>query len=128
MLHIVDFSDQWLGLLAVPWHEIIHIWNDRVRAFTLQTGSKSWSEICLRHHWNLAQYFATLPGHRWIKKALLSWQAGGGHRRIGRPKYCWDILTTNFCLLKNLPSWGIAAIDVALCRASLPEFLEFCRR
>ena len=44
----------------------------------------------------------------------------GGHRRIGRPKYCWDILTTIFCLLKNLPSWEIAAIDVALCRASLP--------
>ena len=55
---------------ALPWHEILHIWNERVRAFTSQTGSKSWSEICLRHHWNLAQYFATLPGHRWIKRVF----------------------------------------------------------
>ena len=41
---------------TLPWHEILHIWNERVRAFTPQTGSKSWSEMCLRHHWHLAQY------------------------------------------------------------------------
>ena len=47
--------------------------NKRVRAFTSQTGSKSWSEFCLKHHWNLAQNFATLPGRRWIKR-VLAWQ------------------------------------------------------
>ena len=67
-----------------PWHEIFHIWNERVRGFTSQTASKSWSEICLRHHWNVAQYFATLPVHRWIKRVMV-WHPQG-HRRIGRPK------------------------------------------
>ena len=110
---------------ALPWHEILHIWNERVRAFTSQTGSKSWSEICLRHHWNLAQYFATLPEHRWIKR-VLAWQPQG-HRRSGRPKYSWDTLITNFCRWKNLPSWEVSAIDVELWRSNLPEFLEFCK-
>ena len=110
---------------ALPWHEILHIWNERVRAFTSQTGSKSWSEICLRHHWNLAQYFATLPEHRWIKR-VLAWQPQG-HRRSGRPKYSWDTLITNFCRWKNLPSWEVSAIDVELWRSNLAEFLEFCK-
>ena len=52
------------GLLAI-W---IGIWNQRVRGFTSQqTAFKSWS---VGGHWNLAQYFATLPGHRWIKKVV----------------------------------------------------------
>ena len=111
---------------TLPWHEILHIWNERVRAFTSQTASKSWSEICLRHHWNLAQYFATLPGHRWIKR-VMAWQPQG-RRRIGRLKYCWDSMITNFCRLKNLPSWEMAAMDDDLWRSLLPDFLDFCNR
>ena len=42
---------------ALPWHEIIHIWNERVRAFTSQTGSKSWSEMCLRRHLEFGTVF-----------------------------------------------------------------------
>ena len=60
-----------------------------------QTASKSWSEICLRHYWNVARYFATLPVHRWIKR-VMAWHPQG-HRRIGRPKYRWD------SMIENLP-------------------------
>lgn len=31
------------------------------------------AQPCLRHHWNVAPYFATLPGHHWIK-GILIWQ------------------------------------------------------
>ena len=86
MLHIADFSGQWSGLLATC------IWNDRVRVFTWQAASITWSELCLRHHWNVAQYFATLPGHRWIKR-ILAWQPAG-HKRVGRPKYCLNKLVS----------------------------------
>ena len=61
-------------------------------AWALPRRPRSWSAICLRHHWNLAQYFATLPGHRWIKR-VLAWQPKG-QRRSGRPKYCWGTLIT----------------------------------
>ena len=73
---------------------------------------------------NLAQYFATLPGHRWNKR-VMAWQPQG-RTRIGRPKYCWDSMITNFCRLKNLPSWGITAIDPDLWCSNLPDFVEFC--
>ena len=91
---------------ASPCHKILHIWNERVRAFTSQIGSEKniWSEICLRHHRNLAQCFATLPRHRWIKTVLV-WQPRG-HRRIGRPKYSWDGMITNFLLRDDFSLLG----------------------
>ena len=108
---------------TLPWHEVLHIWNERVRVFTLQAASKSWSELCLRHHWNVAQYFATLPGHRWIKR-ILAWQPAG-HKRVGRPKYCWDTMLTKFCRLKGLASWEEIATDADFWNSLLPEFLAF---
>ena len=108
---------------TLPWHEVLHIWNERVRVFTLQAASKTWSELCLRHHWNVAQYFATLPGHRWIKR-ILAWQPAG-HKRVGRPKYCWDTMLTNFCRLKCLVSWEVIATDADFWNSLLPEFLAF---
>ena len=100
------FSSRLITPLAFPAHvspytrrmnekkHILHIWNQRVRAFTSRIGSKSWSEISLRYHWNLAQYFATLPRHRWIK-TVLAWQTQG-HRRIGRPKCSCDSMIAHF--------------------------------
>ena len=37
----------------------------------------------------------------WIK-TVLAWQPRG-HKRIGRPKCCWDSMTTTSCRLMNLP-------------------------
>ena len=92
------------------------------RSYT-QAASKSWSELCLRRHWNVAQYFATLPGHRWIKR-ILAWQPAG-HKRVGRPKYCWDTMLTKFCRLKGLASWEEIATDADFWNSLLPEFLAF---
>ena len=46
---------------TLPWHEILHQWNDRIQRFMGQSRCKPWSEMCLRHHWNFAHYFALLP-------------------------------------------------------------------
>ena len=112
---------------TLPWHEILHSRNERVRVFTLQAASKSWSELwhelCLRHYWNVEQYFATLPGHRWIKR-ILAWQPAG-HERVGRPKYCWDTMLIIFCRLKCLASWEEIATDADFWNSLLPEFLAF---
>ena len=75
---------------TLPWHEILDICNERVRAFTLQAASKSWSELCLRHHWNAAQYFATLP--RWIRR-VLAWHPAG-HKR-SPPEILWGYYANN---------------------------------
>ena len=48
---------------TLPWHEIRHQWNGRIQRFMGQSRCKPWSEMCLRHHWNLADYvgIATKP-------------------------------------------------------------------
>ena len=53
--------------------KIFHIWG-RVRNFTLQTATKSWLEICLPHHWNLAQVQKTIAASAplWIISLDLS--------------------------------------------------------
>ena len=69
---------------------------------------------------DVAQYFATLPGHPWIKR-ILAWQPAR-HKRVGRPKYCWDTMLTNFCRLKGLASWEVTARDADFRNSLLPEF------
>ena len=129
MLHIADFSGQWSDLLAT-WIGHCHgmkFFRFGMNAFGCllgrQAASKTWSELCLRHHWNVAQYFATLPGHCWIKR-ILAWQPAG-HKRVGRPKYCWDSMLTNFCRMKGLASWQVTAMDADVWNSLLPEFLAF---
>ena len=48
-----------------PWHEILHQWNGRIQKFMGQSRCKPWSEMRVRHHWNLA-YYALLPDHGWL--------------------------------------------------------------
>ena len=103
-----------------PWHEILHHWNGRIQ----QLKCKPWSEMCLQHHWNLAHYFALLPDHRWFKR-VLHWNPSG-RRRVGRPNNSWDTILENFCRLKGLPSWEVAAMDQDLWSSSFAEFLHFC--
>ena len=91
-----------------PWHEILHQWNGRIQSFMGQLKCKPWSEMRLQHHWNLAYFFALLPNHRWLKR-VLHWNPCG-RRRVGRPKNSWDSILGNFCRLKGLPSWEVAAM------------------
>ena len=55
---------------TLPWHEILLQGNGRIQRFMGQSGCKPWSEICLRHHRNLAHHFALLPDRRWLKRVL----------------------------------------------------------
>ena len=89
---------------TLPRHEILHQWNGRIQRFMGQSRCKPWSEMCLRHHWNLAHYFALLPDHRWLKR-VLHWNPCG-RRRVGRPKHSWDSILGNFCRFKDLPFMG----------------------
>ena len=58
---------------------------------------------------------------RWIKTVLV-WQPRG-HKRIGRPKCCWDSMTTNFWRLINFP-----IVQLILVYGVKPvQTLEFCR-
>ena len=44
-----------------PWHEILHIWNQRVREMVEACHIKTWAENCAYQHWKFACYIMSLP-------------------------------------------------------------------
>ena len=102
---------------TLPWHEILHQWNGRIQRFMGQSKCKPWSEICLRHAWNLAHYFALPPDHRWLKR-VLHWNPCG-RKLVGRPKHSWDSILANFCRFKD----GRWLLWIRICGAQC--FLSF---
>ena len=96
---------------ALPWHKIFHIWNEGVRAFTSQTGSKSRSEICRASLDQEGFSLATTGAHtQWPPKMLLGY------------------FDYKFVPLEQLTFIGNFAIDVEFWRSNLPEFFELCKR
>ena len=71
---------------TLPWHEILHDWNERVNFFTARHGLKTWSAVCLGQYWKFANYVSNLPGERWVVRAL-NWFPENA-RRVGRPQPC----------------------------------------
>ena len=89
---------------ALPWHKIFHIWNEGVRAFTSQTGSKSRSEICRASLDQEGFSLATTGAHtQWPPKMLLGY------------------FDYKFVPLEQLTFIGNFAIDVEFWRSNLPE-------
>ena len=68
---------------TLPWHEILHHWNERVKFLTARHGLKTWSVVCLEQYWKFANYVSTLPRERWVVRAL-NWLPENA-RRVGRP-------------------------------------------
>ena len=73
---------------TLPWHEILHHWNERMNFLTARHGLKTWSAVCLGQYWKFANYVSNLLGERWVVRAL-SWFPENA-RRVGRPAYTWD--------------------------------------
>ena len=45
---------------TLPWHEILHHWNERVKSLIARNGLKAWSVVCLGQYWKFAKYDSTL--------------------------------------------------------------------
>ena len=67
---------------SLPWHQILHSWNQRVRHCCKRFGRETWSTQYLRQYWRLASYIALLPSLRGVKGVLQC--------RAGRVKMMWD--------------------------------------
>ena len=55
---------------TLPWHRILHHWNDRGNFLTARHGLKSCSAACLGQYRKFANYVSNLPGERWVVRAL----------------------------------------------------------
>ena len=56
---------------TLPWHEILHHWNEQVNFFTARHGLKTWSAVCLGQYWKFANYVSNLPGERWVVREFV---------------------------------------------------------
>ena len=82
-----------------PWHEILHIWNQRVREMVEAYHQKTWAENCVYQHWKLACYIMSLPHERWARR-MLQWQPFG-KGPVGRPAMHWASKFEQFSRIKN---------------------------
>ena len=108
---------------TLPWHEILHHWNERVKSFTARHGLKTWSVVCLGQYWKFAKYVATLPRERFVVRAL-NWLPEHA-RRVGRPAYSWDSMIESFCRHKQIGNWRHCAHDTAFWMNQLDDFVSF---
>jgi len=108
-----------------PWHEILHMWNIRVRHMCQQAGIRQWSEEHLRQYWNLAAYVLSLSRSRWVRR-VLAWQPLGT-RAQGRPAHQWETKAEQFCRWHGLGEWTAAAERQAEWHARADDFVSFAR-
>ena len=108
---------------TLPWHEILHHWNERVKSLTDRHGLKTWSVVCLGQYWKFANYVTTLPRERWVVRAL-NWLPEHA-RRVGRPAYSWDSMIQSFCRHKQIGNWRHCAHDTAIWMNQLDDFISF---
>ena len=112
----------WRGL-ELPWHEILHHWNERVKFFTSRHGLKSWSAVCLGQYWKFAHYVSHLPRERWVVRAM-NWFPENA-RRVGRPAYTWDSMIQHFCRHKQIGNWRERAQNISFWMSQFDDFLSF---
>ena len=109
---------------TLEWHEILHVWNERVAHFVDIAKIQSWSRICCGKYWKLAAHITKLPIHHWIQR-VLRWQPVG-RRRLGRPKHRWDSKLELYCRYQRLGHWEELAHDYELWERHLNGFINFC--
>ena len=71
-----------------PWHDILHLWNERARSFVANAGIRTWAEQCVHQYWSFAEYVQQLPDTRCITR-VLNWSPRG-RRKAGRPRLTWS--------------------------------------
>ena len=110
---------------SLDWHEILHLWSERVAYFAALDGVKSWSKSVCNHYWKFARYVACPPPHRWVKR-VLAWTPLGS-RNAGRPANSWEQKLVTDCRYKNFGKWVDAAEDQHWSESLLDDFINFCR-
>ena len=93
----------------VPWHEILHLWHERLHEFVVHGKMMFWSRSALKRYWEFAAYMMGLPCDRWLRR-VLEWDPEGT-RSVGRPRNSWDDLIVKFCHQHKIGDWRIAAMD-----------------
>ena len=107
-----------------PWHEILHIWNQRVREMVEACHIKTWAENCAYQHWKFACYIMRLPHERWARR-MLQWQPFG-RGPVGRPAMHWASKFEQFSRIKHWYDWKDMAANAEQWMVEVDDFVKFC--
>ena len=108
-----------------PWHEILHIWNQRVREVVGAYHMKTWAETCASEHWKFACHIMNLPHQRWARR-MLHWQPSGRGPLGGRPPMNWTTKFEQFSRVKDWRDWKEVAADADRWMMEADNFIKFC--
>ena len=109
---------------SLPWHDILHSWNERVRHCCERFGMETLSTQYLRLCWRLASYIALLPSDRWVKH-VLQWDLHS-RAKSSRAKILWDDMLVAFGRWHARGHWTEEAARSSW-RDDFPNFDSFCR-
>ena len=88
-----------------PWHEILHLWNAKVRQVCGHYSLSDWPTTALKQYWKLAAYVVSLPQDRWICR-VLNWIPDFGRRNAqGQLQQSWDDKLNAYCRWRGLGTW-----------------------
>ena len=107
-----------------PWHEILHIWNQRVREMVEACHIKTWAENCAYQHWKFACYIMSLSHERWARR-MLPWQPFG-RGPVGRPAMHWASKFEQFGRIKHWCDWKDMAANAGQWMVEVDDFVKFC--
>ena len=109
-----------------PWHEIVHIWNQRVREMVEACHIKTWAEDCASQHGKFVCYIMSLPHERWARR-MLQWQPFG-RRPVGRPAMHWASKFEQFSRIKHWYDWKDMAANAEQWMVEVDDFVSFVQR
>ena len=108
-----------------PWHEIRHIWKQRVREMVEVCHIKTWAETCASQRWKFAGYIMSLPCERWVRR-MLHWQLVG-RGPVGRPAMNWTSKFEQFSRIKRWVDSKNVATDADQWMMEMDEFVTFAQ-
>ena len=107
-----------------PWHEILHIWNQRVREVVGAYHMKTWAETCASEHWKFTCHIMNLPHERSARR-MLHWQPSG-RGSLGRPAMNWTTKFEQLSRVKHWHDWKEVAADANRWMMEAENFIKFC--
>ena len=88
---------------TLPWHKILHQWDELAKFFTARQGWKTRYVVCRGQYWRFANYVSTVPRERWGVRAFNSCPQHA--RRVGHPAYNSESMLQQVCKHKQIGNW-----------------------
>ena len=109
-----------------PWHEILHIWNERVREMIDACHMTTWAGKSASEPWKFVCYIMNLPHEGWARRMLHGQPLGRGP--VGRPAINWASKFEQFSRIKHWYDLKDVAADAGRWMKEADEFVKFCTK